>query len=565
MNSRPIHPPAERMYQLWQIYIENIDPLTKILHVPTLRPAIQKAVSNIEILPRSFEAFMFAIYAAAVMSLDDGECQQRFSEPRKNLLSRYISATKAALSRAQFMATTSLVVLQALVLHLLTVRDIYEPRAVWTLTGVAVRIAEGMGLERDGQYLGLPQFETEMRRRIWWQLKTHDFRTAELCGQQKFRDLDTGPERTKWPSNVNDDDLYPGMPSLLPESNPMTDMLFVAVRYELQNFVVGRIARFREQGKEPSNFNLHASGRDRAEIDTAFRETEEMLETKYLRHCDAAQPLHLLTNLMVRFAMNTIRFFTHHPRRWGSIEQTPPAERNFVWDVSLKLLEQQHMIQSNPSLKQFAWHATYSLQWYAFIHVLDTLRANPLIADAEKAWRLIGNTHKNNPDIGFKSKKPIHVAVSSLCLKAYTAREAALRNDNLWPPSTPECILQLRRQREAAKVKRQARGAKSVQSEHSAKPDLSSIDTFQSSDLRQSALSYTSGPTQNGGVPDGDPFWIINGSNDGGGGSWNDAINMDLDFMLDQDPVLQNDTTPTITWEQWDAWLSNSNVIRPLS
>ena len=61
------------------------------------------------------------------------------------------------------MGTTSLVVLQALVLHLLSVRDIYEPRAVWSLTGVAVRIAQGMGLERDGVFLGLPPFETEMR------------------------------------------------------------------------------------------------------------------------------------------------------------------------------------------------------------------------------------------------------------------------------------------------------------------------------------------------------------------------------------------------------------------
>lgn len=95
------------------------------------------------------------------------------------------------------MGIISLVVLQALVLHLLSVRDIYKPHTLWSLTSVAVRIAQSMGLERDGVSLGLPPFETEMQRRIWWLLKTHDFRTAELCGLAKFRDLDTGAESTK--------------------------------------------------------------------------------------------------------------------------------------------------------------------------------------------------------------------------------------------------------------------------------------------------------------------------------------------------------------------------------
>ena len=178
-KTRLRHPPPERIHQLWQIYIENVDPLMKVVHVPTIRPAIQKAASNLRNIPRSFEALMFAIYGAAIMSLrDDGCCEQRFGEPRKTLLSRYISATKAALSRAEFTGTLSLVVLQALVLHLFSVRDIYEPRVVWSLTGVAVRIAQVIGLERDGETLGLPPFEAEMRRRVWWILKSHDFRAA---------------------------------------------------------------------------------------------------------------------------------------------------------------------------------------------------------------------------------------------------------------------------------------------------------------------------------------------------------------------------------------------------
>ena len=236
------------------------------MHVPTLRPAIQRAADSIGTIPRSFEALMFAIYSTAIVSLKDDECMQRLGKPRGNLLSRYVSATKAALSRAKFMGTVSLVVLQALVLHIISVRDVYEPRVVWSLTGVAVRIAQGMGLERDGVFLGLPPFETEMRRRIWWLLKTHDFRTAELCGLAKFRDMDTGAESSKWPTNVNDDQLYPGMPSHVAESNTVTDMVFIAMKHELTKLAASRITRFRQQGKDPNQFEFHAchaSGSDK--------------------------------------------------------------------------------------------------------------------------------------------------------------------------------------------------------------------------------------------------------------------------------------------------------------
>ncbi|MCJ1472458.1 hypothetical protein MMC13_001106 [Lambiella insularis] len=547
---------------------------------PTLRPAIQRAASNIRTIPRSYEALMFAIYSAAVMSLKDDECKQRFSEPRNTLLLRYVSATKAALLRAKFMGTTSLVVLQALVFHLLSVRDIYEPRAVWSLTGVAVRIAQGMGLERDGIFLGLPPFEAEMRRRIWWLLKTHDFRTAELCGLAKFRDLETGGESTKWPTNVNDDQLYLGTPSLLAESNVLTDAVFVAVRHELTNFAAARIASFRQQGKIHRQWDLHTVGSDKVKMDEAFKEIEELLETKYLRYCDPSQPLHLLTILVARSAINLIRFLTHHPRRWASMEQTPLSERQWVWEISTKLLEQHNMLQSNPQLTRFAWHAPYFMHWHAFFHVLDTLRANPLTADAEKAWQVVGDIYDNNPDIVLDTKKPIHVAVGNLCLKAYSAREAAVQNGNIHRSPTPQFVLQLRQQREVAKTKRQAREAKSSQHEgplnHSQvnacdiglTPDSGitySSDTVEANHLQQYTVSQSANLPPTGGATEGGSFWLINGFDDGAVGDLNDVMDMDLDFMMAQDYSADDNNTQAITWEQWDAWLADSNKLRPLS
>jgi hypothetical protein len=522
---------------------------------------------------------MFAIYSAAIMSLNDDECKHRFCKPRKILLSRYIIATKAALLRARFMETTSLVVLQTLVLHLLSVRDIYEPRAVWSLTGVAIRIAQAMGLERDGVFLDLSPFEAEMRRRIWWLLKTHDHRTAELCGLSKFRDLDMGPDNPKWPTNVNDDQLYPGMPLPLAASETLTDIAFVALRYELVNFTASRVAKFRQQGKSASQWDRDlASGVDKMETDEAFREIEGLLEMKYLRYCDPSQPLHLMTMLMARAAMNTVRFLTHHPRRWASIEQTPFSERQWVWEISIKLLEQHNMLQSNPLLKQFAWNAAFVMQWHAFIHVLDTLRANPLIADADKAWDLIGKTYENNPAMIMDTRKPIHAAVGSLCLKAHNARVAALLQNNT---PTMEFILELRKQQEVAKAKRRARDAKDSHAKdpvlhsqakaHDMGPRpgagvIYSSDTPESTHLHQSTTSHPPSLAQTGGgATNDDPFWFINGFDDSQAGSLNDVMDMDMDFMLAQGRSVEENASKTITWEQWDNWLAESNAMLPFA
>jgi hypothetical protein len=562
-NTKPRHPSPEHIHQLWEAFVENVDPVTKVFHVPTVRPAIEKAAANTAGIPRGFEALMFSIYSAAVMSLKDDECRQKFCEPRSDLRSRYIRATKSALSRAKFMGTSNLVVLQALVLHLLSVRDVYEPRAVWSLTGVAVRIAQGMGLERDGEYLGLPPFETEMRRRLWWLLKTHDFRAAELCGLAKFRDLDTSADSTRWPANVNDDQLYPGMTSPATESNALTDMVFISLRDELAKFTVGRVTMYRRQGKHPSQWDLGASGNDKGEVDRACKQIEDIFETKYFRYCDPSQPLHLMTMLVGRFALNVIRFLKHHPRRWASIEQTPLSERQLAWEISIKLLEQQNMMQSSPTLKRFSWQSAYFQQWHALIHVLDTLKINPLIEDADKAWKTVRNTYENTPEMISDTKKPIYVAVGNLCLKAYADREATLQSGNMCPPPTLEFISQLRQQRDVLNAQRQVRDAQARRletqisysyDEHlnmGPKPeaDITNLGRgFGYTNFPHGTASRPSNLSRTVDTTDDNSFWLNHGFDDSHL-YFDDVVRMNPDLMLTQDH----------SWEQWDALVADSS------
>lgn len=333
------------------------------------------------------------------------------------------------------MSTTSLVVLQALVIHLITIRDVMDSRSVWSLTGVAVRVAQAMGLDRDGTVLGLDPFETELRRRIWWLLRTHDFRTAELCGLPKYGELRLDIDTTHGPTNIDDDQLQPGMRTLVGVTDAITRASFVVFRHELLAFAAGQIAKLRDRGKGPSQWELHATGVLMSDMDKAVDDLQKILETRYIRYCDPCQPLHLLLMLVARFAVNGARFLTHHPRRWKS--GVSVAEQQFVWDLTIKLLEQHDMLQTNPLLKQFAWHAPYFQHWHALIHALDILKGSSDAIHADKVWQLIASLYKNNPDMTDDMRKPIHVAVGRLTIKAWDVKRAH---------SEPEFITQLRGQ-----------------------------------------------------------------------------------------------------------------------
>jgi len=398
---------------------------------------------------------MFAMYSVAVLSLNEKECQDRFAQPRSSLLPRYITATKVALARADFTNSTNIVMLQALVLYIMTIRETQNPRSMWILTGVAVRLAEGIGLHRDADSLGFAPFEAGMRRRIWSYIRMHDSHAAEMCGQPKFQGLDADENTAGALANVNDGEIYPGISASKP-SKP-TDMIFCAVQSEYMAFT-RRMAAMNRNHAGP-NFVAHdfASTENIMPNDEVIQSMEDHIETKYLRYCDPSDPLQLMTILFARYSTNVSRFMAHHPRKWQSQKHIPEAERKQVWDVSIKLMEQLDMIQSSRHLQRFAWFFATYLQWYVFIHVLDTLRADPLMPDATKAWRLVESTFQNNPKMITNTKRPLYVAVGNLCLEAFCVRETAMAKENSAKPKVSDIIHRLRHQREAARIRMQGK------------------------------------------------------------------------------------------------------------
>lgn len=103
---------------LLAMYIRNVDPMAKLLHVPTLYNTVMVAASEPPLvrLERGREALGFSIYFAAIISISDAECLEQFKETKAFLTSGFRRATEQALERAGFMDSTELITLQAFVI-----------------------------------------------------------------------------------------------------------------------------------------------------------------------------------------------------------------------------------------------------------------------------------------------------------------------------------------------------------------------------------------------------------------------------------------------------------------
>ena len=114
------HFPAHMLPKVKEIYLDRVDPLIKVLHLPTFFVSLAKALQQPEDVPKSLEAAIFAFYYATVSSLREDECQSLFYSSKEDLCTRYRYATRRALVNAGFLSTTSPMTLRAYVIFIVS-------------------------------------------------------------------------------------------------------------------------------------------------------------------------------------------------------------------------------------------------------------------------------------------------------------------------------------------------------------------------------------------------------------------------------------------------------------
>lgn len=384
-SAKPItQPTGTQVVQLWQAYLSNVDPMMKVFHAPTVQQLVLAQVGGAA-LTTSEQALISAIYFVSIVSLNEVECRTALQEPRDISLQNFRLAVEEALASAAFVTTTDLVVLQALVLYLAALRSLGDTQTVWSLTGLAIRIAGTIGLARDGDILQLPPFESEMRRRLWWAIVYLDARTAELVGQDG--DLLVSKYDVKPPSNLNDSEMSPRM-SRLPEARTCSgEVVYVQLRATLA-LCLRKMPKLKGPG---------GTWQQMAGVDMSIRDkmsTVEGLEKQFreeiLDHCDPAVPLQLFTMNSASTFLNKMRLVAQIPETQG--DSHGGALEGFsehTYKLSMRLMQLQLEVFTEPCLQRWRWHWQGQFQWYALACLIRQTRLRAPGLETTRAWAMI--------------------------------------------------------------------------------------------------------------------------------------------------------------------------------
>lgn len=298
-------------------------------------------------------------------------------------------------------------------------REFSDPHTIWTLCGIATRIAQRIGVHRDGSNHGLSVFETEMRRRVWFQLIIIDATSAQFCGvasSSPSTSIDVKP-----PMNANDSDLDPRMTEPACEKQGPTEMIFVLARSGLGQGL--RRLSAGDAGGDGSWANLSSPSMSLQEKDKIIDELEEFMESRFLRYCDKSIPLHMVTRLMARASVHYTRLMAHHPRQYQDQNvRISRAEKDMIFESALEMTKYTDHAQNNPVVRRFSWHTVNHMPWDAIIFMLSELRHRTDPEEKSTVWQLIGNVYSQHIlETGKRDSTPLHLAIESLIIKAWRA------------------------------------------------------------------------------------------------------------------------------------------------
>ncbi|KIY02442.1 uncharacterized protein Z520_02581 [Fonsecaea multimorphosa CBS 102226] len=441
-----LHPLPVQIFRLWQVYLENVNPLLKVTHIPSLQGRIVEAVSDVSKISPTLEALMFSIYCTAIMSLAAEDCQRLFDSLKEDLLMRYQYGCQQALLNCSFLRTSDRECLTALYLYLISIRPSTVPQSLSSMLAVAIRIAQRMGIHSESALARYSALEAEMRRRLWWSLVLFDTRISATANSRTVTLDPTWDCRI--PLNVNDSDLRPETkrPPPANQENP-TEALFAVIRCELGEVI--RHSSFHLDFTTPAlKTTVGESGLGGEEAKLA--KLEELIEDRYLKNCEPEHPLHFMTMWTTRAHLAKYRLLEHQSRHSGSSARQTDTQRDTATLYALRVLECDTKVMTSPLTKGFRWLSQAHFPFPAYIQIAQDLRSRPVSNKyAPRAWEVMSE----NYDAWFGSQNfreahsPFFRLFANLILRAWEAYEDSPTRDedtSIFTPLPPRVVSSIR-------------------------------------------------------------------------------------------------------------------------
>ncbi|CRG90842.1 putative transcriptional regulatory protein C139,03 [Talaromyces islandicus] len=387
-DSEPLgfYPDTQLALRLWDVYVKSVDPVLKILHIPTVQSAVVVTILDPGSAQPSTLALTFAIYYAAVTALCHDDSDEPVDLPCEKpvLLKRYQTALDRFLVTPDLMNRPEVAGLQALAIYVTCLRAHELGRRVWVLNGLAIRLSQSIGLHRDGTSLNLSPFETEMRLRLWWHLCVLDSRAPEDQGFPPTVDLTN--QELRLPLNVNDDQIYPDMKNLPAESDGWTEMSFFLIQTKScrvihpvldhqQQHSVDVLLDIREKRKMIQDPGQYLSAKYGIPPRSGTSTDLQRIATQHVT--TACRKMEFVLQLREEICM----------RKKNEVQDdATPDVLKLSFKLACDALESSYVLLKDGLAWRFKWFFNMYTQWYALAYVLRCLRSSPCGFEADRGW-----------------------------------------------------------------------------------------------------------------------------------------------------------------------------------
>ena len=401
-NLHEFHPLPSQIPFLLDVFSENVNFFIQTVHVPTVAKMVRDMRgSGMARSTPANEALMFSIYYAAIISMEEddvsllgfnnmvrtdmnvdyvnvllGQVMTNFGSSKADLSLRYRLGLEHALAKADFLNVPDIVLVQAFALFLTLVRRHDSPRFVWMMTGLVIRMAQYLGLQRDGTHFEhLTPFEIEMRRKVWWIVCMLDVRAAEDQGTDLTITSDSFD--TKIPLNINDEDIDPKTKQMPIERDGLTDMSIARI-----NFGVGDIMR---QMMASSVRDGVAGLEDQSRL---LNEIYQKFDQGYCQYTTESGNIAYWVGVTIaRLVVAKMTLIVFLPVLFTSpSEHTSDEIRNKLLVSAIEVAEYNHALNAEQACRQWRWVFQTYTHWYAIVFLMIEISRRPWSPIVERAW-----------------------------------------------------------------------------------------------------------------------------------------------------------------------------------
>ncbi|OTB06691.1 hypothetical protein M426DRAFT_106287 [Hypoxylon sp. CI-4A] len=371
----PYKPAADRLIKQ---YFISVHPIAPCSHRPSLENTYatfwEEIVAGYEPRP-SMQAVIFGAMFSGAISLDENAVYPELAGYSKaSWVSSLKMGTETALSKANFLRTTKVETMQAFIMYMLPLCRSEVSRAHSVLVGTAVRMAECMGLHRDGEAYGLTPLETHVRRLIWHQLCILDIRTCEAQGPKPI--IRRGDYDTKLPINCDEHDLTHATRPPEPVDRFTTNTLS-CIRFEINEMM--RIIWLDRRRLEIRQTTLTA-------VLTKIENFRRRMSEKYDHLLDSAEPIQRYARCVMYLLTYRLHVMVLHPYHSNAAVPMPPRLNQLLITSGIMIVELAIQLETNPIFRDWAWYLGAYFQFQIALLLATEVYFRPQSRDADRIW-----------------------------------------------------------------------------------------------------------------------------------------------------------------------------------